>query len=274
MTEFPPEKPISSTDAAELGPEAPPSVPEDPAPWRLKGAIIVTALSLIGQIVLFILIGGAASLVIALLEPGILDHPAEMQDAVILISVAPVALLSSLLTVGLVYVSITAIYRRPFFASLRLSRPSGPSLAGYTALGYGVAVAYVAVSSLFPMPETSEPEGVLSKLAQSGTTGHIIWAVMALGLAPVAEEILFRGYAYLGARQKLGPVWAGVLVTSLFVPLHMGETGTYWPALAGIATLSTILILVIERTGNLSYCIACHLGYNAALASLSLVGGG
>jgi len=265
------QQPGAAPDAAS-GLPLPPPPPVDPAPWGLKGAVIVTALSLLAQLVLAVVLGALAYAALATIEPNILSHPDELKDLMVMVTITPLALLSSVFTVGLVYLSITWKCRRPFFESLKLRRPVGRRLFGFLALGCLLALVYVLLSSWLPMPP-QETEGPLSRLAQSGPVGHALWALLAMVMAPVVEEILFRGYAYLGARQALGPGRAGAAVTVIFVILHTTETGGYWPALAGIATLATILILVFERTNNLTYCIACHLGYNAALASLSFLVG-
>jgi membrane protease YdiL (CAAX protease family) len=95
---------------------------------------------------------------------------------------------------------------------------------------------------------------------------------VAVVLAPVVEEVLFRGYSYLGARARVGARSAMAGVTLLFVVLHLGETGDWWPAITGIALVSFLLVSIMERTENLTHCIACHAGYNAALAGLSFAG--
>ncbi len=249
-----------------------PAPPPDPAPWGLRGALGVTVLAYAAQLVLGLLLGGFAWAVLAFLDPDLVGETQEMAEAVILVTVVPLALLSSIVTLGLVYGSVVLMSRRPLLESLCLRRPTFHGLASFTMLGAVLALLFLVGSIFFPPSEQEELGGPLSRLAESGPFGYGIWMALAILMAPFVEEVLFRGYAYLGARQRLGPVWAGAWVTLIFTALHVTETGTYWPALAGILLLSTILVLVMERTGNLFYCIFCHLGYNGALASLSLLG--
>ena len=257
--------------ASEVPAPTSPDPSADPAPWGLKGAILLPLLSFGGQLVLGLLVGGMAAAALMLLDPNITSNPEDFQEAILLVSLGPVALASSILTLGLIYVSVTVVARRPFLASLGLTRPSAPGLARSGGLGAAMALLYVGIAGVFPPDPEVELGGPLTRLAESGPFGHALWLGLAVLVAPVIEELLFRGYMFLGARRRLGPVGAGVAVTITFVALHLPETGTYWPAVAGIASMATALIMVMHRTGKLTYCIAGHLGYNAALAGLSIL---
>jgi len=263
-------------ETVEPPPEAPPAPPDapDPAPWGLAGAIAVTLLAYSTQIFVLIALGAVGGAVLLLMEPNLASHPEELKNLTVLVSLAPGALASSALTLVFIWFSVSVVCRRPFLEALHLRRPSGPGLAGAIALGMTIAAAYVGVAVAFPPPPNTELGGALSRLAEAGPFGFAMLVVLALAMAPVVEEILFRGYAFLGARRTLGRFGAGVAVTVVFVALHMMQTGTYLPALAGIATMATALVILMERTGNLSYCIAGHLGYNATLALLSLMANG
>ena len=250
-----------------------PRLPEahDPAPWGLHGAFLVTFMSLGAQVLLAAALGLFARWVILTLEPNIGSHPEEVEQMVIQATIVPLVLLYALVTVGLIYVSISLIHRRPFLESLGL-RPAPLSRVGrYALMGCVMASVSLAGTFLFPPEHPEEVGGALRRLAESGPLGHTLWLGMAILVAPTVEELLFRGYAYLGARRRLGALWAGVCVTVVFVSLHMAETGLYLPALLGIAATATVLVIVMERTGNLIFCIACHLGYNGTLATLTFI---
>jgi len=277
MSEGPPPGPPDEPPAPEPPPPSIPAPSEaaySPAPWGFKGAALVTLLALASQVMLALVLGGVARLILVRLEPNIANHPDELLSLTTQTIVLPLEISWALLTLGLVYASVTLRHRRPFLGALRLLRPTLNGLFASAGGGFALAMLGVLLMSLFPWRGDDESLGPLSKLASSGGLGAAIWMLLAVGIAPVIEEILFRGYAYLGARERIGAFWAGVLVTAVFVPLHVGETGRYWPALVGITTMSAALVVVMERTRNLTYCIICHLGYNAGLVSLSLLSTG
>jgi len=263
----PPEPPIPDlSEPFLLQPPAP-----DPAPWGLRGAITVVFLAMATQVVLALLLTGFAGLVLSAGSSELADRPDDLAEAATQVSILPLALASSLASLALVYISVVAHHRRPFLASIGLTRPSLRGLLASAGFGCGVNLLGVAVMTIFPYEGSSESLGPLTRLANSGTLGMIIWLALALGMAPIVEEILFRGYAYAGARRSLGAAGAGLAVTSVFLLLHVFETGWYWPALAGIGLLAAVLVILRERTGNLTYCIVCHLGYNATLAMVAML---
>lgn len=256
---------------SEVSPPPGPQSDPEPAPWGIRGAILVTGLSFAVQIVVALILGGFAAAVITFMDPGLVGDEEEFQNLVVLVTVVPMALLYTVFTLAIIHVSVTRVWHRPFAESLKLKIPTRAGLLGSLALGALMAAAFVTLASLFPPQE--EIGGPLARLAETGLAGHLLWILLAVVMAPTVEEILFRGYAYLGVRQKLGPVRAGIAVSVVFLLLHLGETGFYIPALAGIGGMAVILIVLMERGGNLTCCIACHLGYNGALSMLSFFAG-
>lgn len=244
--------------------------PMSQAPWGVRGAVVLPVLAYGGQVLLVVLLASFARLTLLLLNPNLENEPEVLERLILQSSLLPVALASALLTLGLVYASVSILSGRPFLAALGLRRPSAASL-GFAASGVAVAFGSLLAMALFP-PDEELPLGPMSELARSGPFGHLVWALLAVAVAPVVEEILFRGYAYLGARERLGAVRAGTAVTLLFVGLHLTETGGWWPATLGIAAISVLLAAIMQRTGNLTHCIACHAGYNATHAALSFLG--
>ena len=87
-------------------------------------------------------------------------------------------------------------------------------------------------------------------------------------IAPVAEEVLFRGYLY-GKLKKYVPVWAAILITSaLFGLIH----GT-WNVAVDTFALSIILCLLRESTGGIWASILLHMIKNGiAFYFLFIVG--
>lgn len=76
-------------------------------------------------------------------------------------------------------------------------------------------------------------------------------------IAPVAEEVLFRGYLY-GKLKKFVPVWVAIITTSvLFGTIH----GT-WNIAIDTFALSIILCLLRELTGNIWASILLHMVKN------------
>jgi membrane protease YdiL (CAAX protease family) len=88
---------------------------------------------------------------------------------------------------------------------------------------------------------------------------HVVFAVLAIGVAPVVEEYLFRGLVFRGMQRSIGTAWAVVGSAAVFASVH--------PALGALPVflLGATAALVFHRTGRLWAPIACHVAYNGIL---------
>jgi len=82
--------------------------------------------------------------------------------------------------------------------------------------------------------------------------------VLAVAVAPVAEEMIFRGYLYAVGKRYLGTVLSLVLSSLLFAVLH-GHAASI-PALF---TLAMCLGLAYEKSGSLIVPMIMHAVFNA-----------
>lgn len=87
--------------------------------------------------------------------------------------------------------------------------------------------------------------------------------VMAVAVAPLAEETIFRGYLYPVGKRYFGPFASSVVAAALFALLH-GHASSV-PALF---TLALCLTLAYEKTGSLLVPVLMHSIFNA----VSIVG--
>lgn len=76
-------------------------------------------------------------------------------------------------------------------------------------------------------------------------------------IAPIAEEILFRGYLF-GKLKQFVPVWVAILVTSALFGVIHGQ----WDLAIDTFALSVILCLLRQTTGSLWASILLHMTKN------------
>lgn len=88
------------------------------------------------------------------------------------------------------------------------------------------------------------------------TAALVAVCVLVTVIAPIAEEILFRGFIYGALRNWRGP-WPAALATGVvFGAIHAGGTEPVF--LVPLAILGFMLCVLRERTGSLLPCIALH----------------
>jgi membrane protease YdiL (CAAX protease family) len=98
-------------------------------------------------------------------------------------------------------------------------------------------------------------------------------AILALGtfaivIAPIVEEVVFRGLLFAICERTLGVNFAVIVTAVLFATLHIPE---YWPAwnhIFIIFLVGLVFSFARGRTGALTPSIFLHAGYN----SLMIVG--
>ncbi len=78
--------------------------------------------------------------------------------------------------------------------------------------------------------------------------------------APVAEELIFRGYAYTGWIRSMG-WWLTALVTSVIFALLHFQYG--WVALVDVFVLGMLLALLRRLSGSVIPCLVLHSLFNA-----------
>jgi CAAX protease family protein len=151
-------------------------------------------------------------------------------------------------------------------------RPPGAgwrSAAGLTVL---LLVVFLLLSAIWSVLLNPGKEKVLEQL---GTNEAASLLVLSAGLtcviAPICEELLFRGYIFTALRAWHGTGPAAVLTGLLFGAVHAGSA----PALdlAPLAMLGFGLCLLYRYTGSLYPCMAAH-SLNNSLAFAALEGWG
>jgi membrane protease YdiL (CAAX protease family) len=104
-------------------------------------------------------------------------------------------------------------------------------------------------------------------LRESGSPIDIVVVVfLAVIVAPLGEELVFRGYLLPVAKRFIGR-WPAILSTGVFFGLIHGN----WAAAVALAVLGVLLALAYEHTGSLATPIVMHMLFNATTVVILLV---
>jgi membrane protease YdiL (CAAX protease family) len=87
--------------------------------------------------------------------------------------------------------------------------------------------------------------------------------IVAVVIAPVGEEIVFRGFLHGALRARLGPVLAAVPGSLLFAALH----GYSIPGLIGVFFFGLVFTWIYERSGSLLPGMIAHSLFNLVLVT-------
>ena len=127
-----------------------------------------------------------------------------------------------------------------------------------------MALALLTSRLLQALGNQAEPQKLVSLIAEEAAkpdqTGLLIFfVVMAVAVAPVAEEILFRGILYPAVKQ-LGHPRVAVIGTALLFALFHVNLLTF----ASLTAVALALIALYEFTDNLLAPITAHAVFNAS----------
>ncbi len=131
------------------------------------------------------------------------------------------------------------------------------------ALVAGSYIFFVVITAVWSWAlDLNAKEKVLDELgANTSTAALVVVAAFTCVMAPICEELFFRGYFFRALRNWHG-VWPAALLTGLvFGGVHAGSAPV--GDLVPLAALGVILCLLYERTGSLYLCIALHVLNNA-----------
>lgn len=130
------------------------------------------------------------------------------------------------------------------------------------------ALSQISADALSGIWHDLSPQEPVKLFQQSGNLFvQLALAVSAVVIAPVAEEVIFRGYVYGVMKRFTDGYFAAIASALVFSVVHL-HVGTLIPLFA----LGLVLVLAYEVTGSLLVPVFIHALFNAASTALILSG--
>ena len=120
-----------------------------------------------------------------------------------------------------------------------------------------IAKAYLLLLSLFP--QFSEMLRISQEQLENVPALKLVYAMLAVLCAPLAEEYLFRGLLFRALERHWAP-WAAIFGSAAFFMIYHPPLA--WPPvfLVGVATA-----IIYKKTGRLAPAVILHMSYNAMI---------
>jgi membrane protease YdiL (CAAX protease family) len=171
------------------------------------------------------------------------------------------------------YVTLAVLRGFPFWRTLgwrKITRPDGggprsPWLFFFSGCGLSLLV-FLVTAKMHP------PEDVpIEELFRYKNTAMLFMA-MAVLVAPLVEETVFRGYLYPLFAKYFGVATSVLITGMLFGLMHGAQLGWTWGLVLTLIVVGVIFTLVRARTGSVFASFLLHLGYNSTIALFTIVG--
>jgi uncharacterized protein len=164
---------------------------------------------------------------------------------------------------GLLFTALFAIlrlhYGRPFWESLAWNKERLPVL-GIVLAGIAAMIAVTGLAVLIHIPNTRN--AIVDMLKDR--TSIVLMVIFGVTLAPLAEELVFRGFLQPLLVRSFGAV-AGIFAAALpFGLLHFQEYGNSWKHVLLISLAGAAFGWMRHATNSTKAAALMHAAYNAA----------
>ncbi len=257
--------------AAVVPPPPPPLISQPPPPvfpawsgWDVLAVLVFTFVT--------VLVLSLVAIFILAMRPG--HRPVSFTDLSADSSLLPAVLISQavayLLVLVFMYFMVRSRSGQTFGQAIHWQWP-GKSLLLFFGLGVVVALVVDSLSRFLPIPKSLPMDSYFHDEMSA-----YMMAIFGITLAPLMEELFFRGMLFPWLERKLGQytwfqagtraVVTAILVTAAaFAAIHGAQLGYAWAPIFSIFVVGIAFTLVRVRTNSVASCFLVHCGYNFAL---------
>ena len=167
--------------------------------------------------------------------------------------------LAYFLVFAYMYVLVTRERRRPdFFTAIHWNWPA--NVIVYVLTGFILSVALQALAHFLPIPKELPIDSFFKTPAEAWALG-----LLSITLAPLMEELFFRGFLYPVLARKIGVPIAIFLTASSFALLHGAQLMFSWGPVLVIFLVGMVLTVVRAKTNSVAAGVIIHMAYNGTL---------
>ena len=163
----------------------------------------------------------------------------------------------------LMIATVEGKYHVPFWRAIGWNWPR--SVWKWITLGVVLLLVLIMFENLLPMPKDTPFERLFDRPLDAYLLGLI-----SVTLAPLIEELFFRGLLYPVLARRTGMVWGVVLSAVPFALLHLQQYGYAWAAVLVIFVVGLVLGAVRAKTRSVGSSFLVHAGYNGIQMVLAL----
>lgn len=135
------------------------------------------------------------------------------------------------------------------------------------ALGALIGGAALALASAFftSIMQKWVPKNLpIDELFRDRNSAYLL-ALFGILVAPLVEELFFRGFLYPALAKHMGFGLSVVLTAGAFAVIHQGQLAHAWVPLSWLFLVGIVLTVVRAKTKSVATSVLIHIAYNATL---------
>ena len=159
-----------------------------------------------------------------------------------------------------------------FWKNVGFIRGEGSFLRRYV-IPFLLGLFFACLSATLIAGRAVQPETPLGHILETthSPLAVLTFVVLAIVIAPLIEEIIFRGYFFRVITEVKGEPAAIVIISVIFGFMHVGQYWGDWAAIGMVFLLGFLLTILRAWTQTLTASIITHYTYNVGLMALSVV---
>jgi len=175
------------------------------------------------------------------------------------------------LLIGLTVVQDALLVGAAVFAVKAILGRATPRMFGFRTVGWGRALGWIAVAyggywfvsamllAIFGQPPEQD---LVRDLKETEDLAVLVgFGVLTCLVAPLAEEVFFRGFLFSVLAARVGVVWGSLATGAIFGVIHL--PGSPLLGVAVLVAFGALLCVVYWKTASLLPCMALHALNNA-----------
>lgn len=195
-------------------------------------------------------------------DPAVFSAYMDEVIQIVMDTALPAVIVSGVLTVGLLWL-IFACRKKKFVREVGIRKMNPVAVAPLVLMGLSFNILTSLMFALVPQ-EAMDSYTESSSFVFSGNMVTVVIATVIM--APIVEEIVFRGLVYTRLKKGMPAVLAMILASTLFGLAH-GQ----WLWMIYTSVFGMVLVWVYERTKSLFASMLLHFGYNLCPVLLGLL---
>jgi hypothetical protein len=160
------------------------------------------------------------------------------------------------------YLLVVINHRQPFWKAMAWRQPTLKQTLACLAAGMVLAAAVLLAPPLLPEAR----EFPLERLFSSPAAGYAVGSFAVL-VAPLLEELVFRGFLFRVFEHRVGLLFAVLVTAILFAGLHIPEYWGAWNHALLILVVGLVFSLARGLTGSLAPSVILHTAYNTCMVA-------